>query len=155
MSPARNTPGHTATLRRLIHALCTARLRAPSIRHVERRAVCSGWISRTPPQRNPKNSVASLDFQDGIYTLRCLIPAESGASNQSGRWNLERATGIEPARRGGPPPGFEILCATTPPCPLGHYAVVSASIYEVARYGTNNAGNFRLLECVSPGANAT
>jgi len=32
---------------------------------------------------------------------------------------------------------------------------VSASIYEVARYGTNNAGNFRLLECVSPGANAT
>ena len=29
--------------------------------------MCSGWISRTSPLQTPKNAVAWLDFEDGIY----------------------------------------------------------------------------------------
>ena len=58
-------------------------LRAPSKWHVERRAVCSGWISRTLSLQNPKNSVALLDFKDGIYFTRFAFAFEPDALKET------------------------------------------------------------------------
>ena len=57
-------------------------LRAPFTGHVERCAVCSGWISRTLSLQNPTNSVALLDFKDGIYT--CIVNEHSADNVSSG-----------------------------------------------------------------------
>jgi hypothetical protein len=79
--------------------------------------------------RNIHLSLCSNDFK--IAMNRCTYLVWCVFCNFIG---LERATGIEPAHRGGLPNGFEDHCATVTPRPLGASNRTCKPLTYVQRY---------------------